>query len=844
MPEKRNASKFNKIRHHLRSTQIDEKLHLLNEIPTNNTTTMYAVEPDKFIVTPAVYREGLNLSADSNPNGTDTSGLFNAAGEILTEQPPGDNSYILGPMVSVYFPDGDYTAIGYIQKDTRQVVNLARLSGSLEDWNGTDGFISYSQLTLAQAVWYWQKYKENKVSDYRIFYIGIFEPIPRSDVTDPSSGVDIDNLGRWLGKIISDPHVLTPALIQKIFTTLKGPDPNLPAGIANQQYAKDLSDLMKNLGTAGQVGARILRALTDDIRYAGDKIVKGLPPGIDYIKDWQGGGKKLVDKLFGSAEKAEKILGKDWYNTDYAAPQGTLRPGEVDVAKMYADPTDTRGVPWGDKTGDLWIGDAPNQGKHGIKNPFGSKVSRGWSGFPEVQISTSGGGVDMARASADDLARLGAQGTKTSKILSRVVPGVAAAAAAADVGIRISRGDYTGAVAGALSAIPGPIGWVAFGAQMGMDALGWSGGNYRKESFIIEDTKDEILKVFNDVGKDRYIRMLASMMLSFGMHPDVVTLVIKAYYNTKLSDDEIKFIKNALPKMLKNLEERSKKYQTNENHLKNHRKVIKEIRKPYYLPEEKKVKIKHRPKVIGMPPRTIGKDLMKQAEVPTSFKPIEEKTWGKHEKHQNTRLSQERKNMILDSIGTSDHAWEWLTEKNQTKSKKIMYGNFDTGKKGKEDNIPKIEYVYNTYKIISKEEICNDYIVRMVDDTGKEVITTQSVLNERLHKEFEQKMLEQQTMQADKDPLFKRVADKLKPIIDYQDKPSKLGYPDTPPPEPIDGWHPEYGQKVDYYKKLDPHSADSMSIPQTDDEKINREVENQTSKNLSLRLKKALKKNK
>lgn len=75
---------------------------------------------------------------------------------------------------------------------------------------------------------------------------------------------------------------------------------------------------------------------------------------------------------------------------------------------------------------------------------------------------------------------------------------------------------------------------------------------------------------------------------------------------------------------------------------------------------------------------------------------------------------------------------------------------------------------------------------------------------------FRQYFKEQETLQADKDPLFKKVKDKLKPIIDYSDKPSKLGYPDQPPPESVDGWHPEYGQKDAYYNKLDSQSANAM----------------------------------
>ena len=90
---------------------------------------------------------------------------------------------------------------------------------------------------------------------------------------------------------------------------------------------------------------------------------------------------------------------------------------------------------------------------------------------------------------------------------------------------------------------------------------------------------------------------------------------------------------------------------------------------------------------------------------------------------------------------------------------------------------------------------------------------------------FDNEIVEQETMQYDNDPLFKKVANRLKREIDYPNKPSKAGYPDTPPPSEdqlVNGQHPEHGQRHPYYTKLDPHSADAM--PPTDNPKIDAEV--------------------
>jgi len=195
-------------------------------------------------------------------------------------------------------------------------------------------------------------------------------------------------------------------------------------------------------------------------------------------------------------------------------------------------------------------------------------------------------------------------------------------------------------------------------------------------------------------------------------------------------------------------------------------KILKEVKKPIILPEAKQEKIKHKPKVIGAPSRSVGENMMKQAEVPTSFKPMEEKMWGKYEQHRNARASQERKNQVLDLVGTSDHAWEWITETIRKKGNDVAYENF-----------------------VSKSNT----------------------------------LKEQETLQADKDPLFKRVVNKLKPAIDYPDKPSPNGFPDSPPPNMMLGYHPEYGERDAYYNTLDPQSANAM--PATGNEKIDAKVQ-------------------
>ena len=75
-------------------------------------------------------------------------------------------------------------------------------------------------------------------------------------VSDPSTGVDIDDKGRWEGQIVGKGKEIKPKEVVKVKDGVKGPDPNLPAGSANPntqiaglsaQERKELMMLRKGL---------------------------------------------------------------------------------------------------------------------------------------------------------------------------------------------------------------------------------------------------------------------------------------------------------------------------------------------------------------------------------------------------------------------------------------------------------------------------------------------------------------------------------------------------------------------------------------------------------------------
>ena len=240
-------------------------------------------------------------------------------------------------------------------------------------------------------------------------------------------------------------------------------DPSAPAN-AGAAALRNFSDFVSGLpqpGDSGYVNPNVLgrfaRSATDNIRYApGGQMITGLPSGVNY------------DPNFRSNMKVQRSVP----GRNYGTPLQTMGRGELNVGRMYQDTNQlTRGTPFGNKSGTYNVQPTPTKGMRGVKNPFGSVVNRGWTGTPEIQIPK--GGPQAVRASADDLARAAAKSsTKTSRFLSRFIPGANAVLAGADVAQRSSQGDYFGAALGAASAFPGPAGWLALGGQMAYDAIG------------------------------------------------------------------------------------------------------------------------------------------------------------------------------------------------------------------------------------------------------------------------------------------------------------------------------------------------------------------------------------
>ena len=177
-----------------------------------------------------------------------------------------------------------------------------------------------------------------------------------------------------------------------------------------------------------------------------------------------------------------------------------------------------------------------------------------------------------------------------------------------------------------------------------------------------------------------------------------------------------------------------------------------------YVAPEQPTKFKVKP--TGRKNRVVGADLMNNVEVPASFKP-QPKLWRKKDYQANVRASQEVKNEVLELVGTSDHYWEYLTE---TKRKKAL----------EERNI-------------------------------------------RMAEEFEKQMWVLYEQEMNKQTKLDKLTSSVKKSKDIAPE-----YPKNPPPEMVNGWHPEYGNRGNYYNKLDPQSAEAM--PSTGNAEIDDKV--------------------
>ena len=216
------------------------------------------------------------------------------------------------------------------------------------------------------------------------------------------------------------------------------------------------------------------------------------------------------------------------------------------------------------------------------------------------------------------------------------------------------------------------------------------------------------------------------------------------------------------------------------------KRILREIKQPLAeISELKPEKLKkYRPNFKGRftAQNTPDVTASKESDKIVKAKNAAGQTWRTSDKYWGGYESQERLNVIYDHVGHGNLYWDEIVAHNQSK-------------KGVRDRDVQ-EELNKHYAVLAER--------KMMNELG---------LNE------------QETLEAPNDPLLRRVMGKLKPQIDYPDKPSPMGYPNKPPMQRPDGYPSDYGMRDNYYNRLDQISADSM--PPTGNEFIDRKVDAQ-----------------
>ena len=341
-------NKFNKALKHLKSRKVDDKIKKLEEAaPTNNMSGVYQVSPSAgdafrlgqpdapkrfytkadgtwpagipgdpnkvFYDRPAGYwGSGRNTTpevgeptkrdftyADVTANGNTNTDQFirPSDGKVYTALPEGSENVILGPLVTSYAINhgyDDYTNLGYIQKDTRQFVLLARIQGFFkgEDrprtsylshgniartWDGTASQLTIynSNFTLEYALWMKDRYEKGNFTPNFPFRFSGGIPVERHP-DDGSMGAG-DIMGTDDGQQSADGDTSgteqDPPDDNDIESLdLWGLTAEELAGMSEEELAENDPPLMRDPDTGD------IREMTDDEKNDYDSRVLGLTP--------------------------------------------------------------------------------------------------------------------------------------------------------------------------------------------------------------------------------------------------------------------------------------------------------------------------------------------------------------------------------------------------------------------------------------------------------------------------------------------------------------------------------------------------------------------------------------
>jgi len=846
---RRRKNTFAKALGQLKSTKIDEKIQMLSERPTNSvmsymTTTPSTLNPD-FISSQRGQDSALSVvepdfaQDDASENGRDTTGLFQEDGTPRVAMPPGDTSYILGPMAAMFYNySSPWTRIGYIRQSDRKMVNLGSITGKLSDWDGASNFTSYGQLTLEQAVWFKNVQKapgqtnDPDTYNYRAFYPGppsssrdafgrYYCVITGQPLSDPLDGVgEKEQIPGESGEATADD--IFSAIMDRINKGKK-------LSKAEEEWLEQqgLDDFYKggntesplgNLGLLGATAAAVKGALAIGI----GMLFKGA------------GAAGLVSQatpFFGDANNSGD------YNKQLASKLGisifTGQPQEIKLSdKAKADQANNINV--NNLANNLTIGTLSDPSAESTINPENkSKILEGgWGvqGGSEVNYDPSTG---LFTITSEKTVRTDQEGDQFNASGKQThfgdIPSPSNEKASEIAGDLLGN-DFVNNFLGGLSNLGGQVTDYETGTTYN------NAWDYMKANpDELQGFKDNLGQKANEIatgaiqGSASNIVDIRNALTSLGVPQSEVEKTGggygQVYSQTSYTLDELP---QEVQNVIKSKMNQNNSYRPKGKLISESRKtrILKNLKNPVVIPETKQKSYKVKPKIRGLNSAIVSKPV----ETPKEYQPKGGRNlWGQFEYDRNVRQSQERKNEVLELVGEGEHAFNYmLTDSKAMNAQQLekfwglhpeLYSYFYNGKK---------------FKATRKEALDGDFLVFLVDENGEKRNILQSELNEKLAEEDDRKALEEynklnpkskEPISFEKDYLFKKAYQKLKKEVDYKDKPAKMGYPNDPPPKMVNDRHPDFGKRpgTTAYNKLDPQSAAAM--PKQDDPTIDAKVE-------------------
>ena len=718
---------------------------------------------------------------------------------IKAVEPPGDTSYVLGPMISMWYAWANYTQIGYVRQSDRRMVNLGRIVGEMSNWDGVSGFTSYGQLTLEQAVWF----KDQSRSDYRAFYPG-----------PPSNPAD--EFGRYLGSMIdTTKSILNTLLVNPFQRFLDGIGISFsPEDVLSLLLGTDdsiLTDFFSN-SALGKQGLVFLGYLTNQL---GDTIDNKFL-GQDYVNDsfanmklgYDGNGKPISsvgDNIIGSGQyptydpATNEIKLK--FNYDFKKNAEEFKKPELADRMQGPMGALTRGVY--DALGQYSVDAQVAAGTGNILGP----LSGAFFSTLIQSAKTLGGGKPTPgeiTISPQQLQQLNPE-AYNQLVNKGDIPNDAANKPSQN-----KRVPAEGAKLDPKKAIEslkqnGP-------PELKM-ALEPSMDNFKQlspkqQNDLMKDMQKQFVNSYDvssqyDMkGVPKFQQQQLKNRISANMKEAGKTEFKDGYMITKLPNGRIQ--RSALfptsPKKVAANQGPSTPVKTDTDgrlvpnqgggrvkpgsirlkgkakmmaHHEPSGKLLTENQKRILLDIKKPVQVKEIPSKVKVSPKlrnknkTVGADMMKTPNVPNQFKPPAPNIWATKDREANIRASQEKKNQVLELVGAAEHHWTYLTEesrkKKQEKVNEMMSAEYDK----------QMELLYEKHRI--KESKIDKAI-----------------------------------------SAFKKPTD-IKPE-----------FPKEPPPQmdPKTGMHPKYGKKYKH-DKLDPQSAEAM--PPTGDPEIDANIKKATN---------------